>query len=381
MTSVTTVGNVADILNGYAFDSSNFNDSGQGLPIVRIRDVTRGWTETFYYGDYESKYVVRPGDLLIGMDGEFNIAEWQKGNALLNQRVCKIIPKSGTDKTYLKYRLSILLQEIEDETPFVTVKHLSSTKLLSQNIDMPPLDEQKRIATILEEADQARRMRRFTQSVSDTFLQEIFVEMFGDLAECWQFRKLGQLADVVSGVTKGQKFNGRETIEVPYLRVANVQDGYLDLSEIKTIRALPSEVQKYTLQPGDVVMTEGGDYDKLGRGAIWNGEIEGCIHQNHIFRVRVDRDCLLPQFFAAYLQSTEAKLYFLGASKQTTNLASINMTQLRALPVPLPPMELQRDFADTISKFERVQNQQNESARQAEHLFQTLLHRAFRGEL
>ena len=330
MTYTTTVGEVAEILNGYAFDASNFNENGQGLPIIRIRDVVRGWTETFYAGEYEGKYVVYPGDLLIGMDGEFNIAEWQQGEALLNQRVCKIIPKSGTEKTYLKYQLSILLQDIEDETPFVTVKHLSSTKLLHRSIEISSLDEQKRIAAILEEADHARRTRRFTQSVSDTFLQEVFVEMFGDLTERWHFRILGQLADVVSGVTKGQKFNGRETVEVPYLRVANVQDGYLNLSEIKLIRALPSEVQKYTLQPGDVVMTEGGDYDKLGRGAIWHGEIHGCIHQNHVFRVRVNQNWLLPQFFAAYLQSAEAKLYFLGASKQTTNLASINMTQLRA---------------------------------------------------
>lgn len=319
---------------------------------------------------------------MIGTIGNPVLINFEPNFSIKNVALFKF-RDSTVHAPYFYYLLQspLIEQQFEEAMRGVTQKFLSLTVLRNLQIPLPPLPEQKRIAALLAQADHARRTRRFTQSVSDTFLQEVFVEMFGDLAERWQFRKLGRLADVVSGVTKGQKFNGRKTVEVPYLRVANVQDGYLDLSEIKLIRALPSEVEKYTLQPGDVVMTEGGDYDKLGRGAIWRGEIEGCIHQNHVFRVRVDRECLLPQFFAAYLQSTEAKLYFLGASKQTTNLASINMTQLRALPVPLPPMELQRDFADTISKFERVENQQHESARQAEHLFQTLLHRAFRGEV
>ena len=128
-------------------------------------------------------------------------------------------------------------------------------------------------------------------------------------------------------------------------------------------------------------MTEGGDFDKLGRGAVWKGQVENCIHQNHIFRVRLDRKSALPEFFAIFLLTKYAKSYFLSASKQTTNLATINMTQLKRLLVSLPPLPLQQQFAHIVHKFERLRAQQRESARQAEHLFQALLQRAFQGEV
>jgi len=136
-------------------------------------------------------------------------------------------------------------------------------------------------------------------------------------------------------------------------------------------------VAELTLMPGDVLMTEGGDYDKLGRGAIWRGELSGCIHQNHVFRVRLDSEKVLPVFFAEFLRSSAAKSYFLSCAKQTTNLASINMTQLRATPLPVPPLTQQRAFAAVVREHERLRAVQRESLRQAEHLFQTLLHRAF----
>jgi type I restriction enzyme, S subunit len=107
------------------------------------------------------------------------------------------------------------------------------------------------------------------------------------------------------------------------------------------------------------------------------GGINDCIHQNHIFRVRLDRAAALPGFFAAFLRTPFARGYFLQCSKQTTNLASINMTQLRATPVPLPPLALQQRFVTLAEQHERLRAQQREALRQAEHLFQTLLHRAF----
>ncbi len=201
--------------------------------------------------------------------------------------------------------------------------------------------------------------------------------MFGKVRGKTKEVLLGEIADIASGVTKGQNYNGRKTVEVPYLRVANVQDGYLDLSVIKTIQALPSEIEELRLKPGDVVMTEGGDFDKLGRGAIWRGEIENCIHQNHIFRVRLDTSKVTPEFFENYLLSPKAKDYFLMASKQTTNLASINMTQLKQLPVPLYPLSLQEEFAGVVARVESLRGRMGESERQVEGLFESLLAEAF----
>jgi restriction endonuclease S subunit len=168
----------------------------------------------------------------------------------------------------------------------------------------------------------------------------------------WSLVSLGELADIVSGITKGQK-RGKETElrPVQYLRVANVQRGYLDLGEIRTIEAPEEEIQKLMLRPGDILFTEGGDRDKLGRGWIWNGELSECIHQNHIFRARLLADEIQPTYLSLYANQ-EGQQHFLSSGKQTTNLASISMTKLRDLPIKLPPANEQRRI---VAKIEALQ--------------------------
>lgn len=179
---------------------------------------------------------------------------------------------------------------------------------------------------------------------------ELYQEMaIGWIPKEWSMRKLGVMARIVSGVTLGSKESVSGGIEVPYLRVANVQDGYLDLNEIKTVRITRKELEQLRLQAGDVLMNEGGDFDKLGRGSVWSGEIEDCVHQNHVFRVRTDSTNLLPCFLAFYSESSFGKKYFLISSKQSTNLASINSTQLNAYPIALPSLEEQQAIITRIS--------------------------------
>lgn len=145
----------------------------------------------------------------------------------------------------------------------------------------------------------------------------------------------------------GKAVNG-EALKLPYLRVANVQDGHLDLEVIKTVTVSPSDVDRFSLQPGDVLFTEGGDFDKLGRGTVWRGEIPNCLHQNHVFAVRPSPSKLLPEFLAALASSAHGRRYFQLSSKQSTNLASINSTQLKEFPVPLPSLDLQREIAEIL---------------------------------
>lgn len=189
--------------------------------------------------------------------------------------------------------------------------------------------------------------------------------------EEWKQIQLKEVAQLASGATKGRRFNGAETVVVPYLRVANVQAGHLNLSEVKEIEVLPGDVEKYRLQPGDVLMTEGGDRDKLGRGAIWRGEVDVCIHQNHIFRVRPDRSRLMPEYLSQYLGTSEARGYFLRAAKQTTGIASINITQLGEFPISLPPIEDQRKITTILSKADDIRRKREEGLRLAEELLRS----------
>lgn len=370
---------VAEFINGRAFKPSEWGQSG--APIIRIQNLT-GTNEAFNYydGPIDERVRVRKGDILISWSASLGVYRWNGEDAVLNQHIFKVRLNDGIDKDYFYYAATNVVQEMASRVHGSTMQHITKDRFDSIHIPLPDLSEQKQIAGLLKQTDRLRRTRRYALELNDTFLPKAFLQLFGELRQNehnWPLAELEANAEIVSGVAKGQKHVGRETVEVPYLRVANVQDGYLDLSEIKTIQALPADVESLRLKAGDIVMTEGGDFDKLGRGAIWPGGIADCIHQNHIFRVRLDSTKLLSTFFAAFLRSAFAKDYFLRCSKQTTNLASINMTQLRATPVPLPPLAKQKRFAALVARHERLRARQREALRQADHLFQSLLHRAF----
>jgi type I restriction enzyme S subunit len=168
--------------------------------------------------------------------------------------------------------------------------------------------------------------------------------------EHWTRRiQLKRLASVQTGLTLGKAVDSEEAVTVPYLRVANVQTGALNLDEVKTVEVTRSEVSNYLLRAGDVLMTEGGDIDKLGRGCVWSGEISPCIHQNHIFVVRCNDD--LDNDFLVYLLDTSvARNYFFMTAKKTTNLASTNSTTLRRFSFSLPPRSEQNQIVKYLDQ-------------------------------
>lgn len=172
------------------------------------------------------------------------------------------------------------------------------------------------------------------------------IEWLGEVPEHWEVKRLKFLAHVQGGVAKGRDLGDAETIEVPFLRVANVQDGYLDLEEIATIQIASHELARYALQPGDVLMNEGGDFDKLGRGHIWRGEIVTCIHQNHVFAVRPTD--IEPEWLNLLTSAESGRFYFMSRSKQSTNSASISSTNIYEFPMACPPAEERLAIAEHV---------------------------------
>ena len=371
---------ICDIQYGYAFDSKYFTENSLYPPLVRIRDVKRGYSETYYSGDYPEEYILAAGDLLVGMDGEFNIARWKSDGALLNQRVCKLTAKNGINEEYLRFAMSKSLKEIEEKTAFVTVKHLSAKELSRLKIYVPELSKQNKIAGILSCIERIINVRRQEIEKFDELIKARFVEMFGDMllnTKRWNEQPLESMADIVSGITKGRKIKGQSMIKVPYMAVSNVKDGYIDWTTIKTIEATEQEIEQYRLLPDDVLMTEGGDPDKLGRGAIIKEPLGNCIHQNHIFRVRLNESVILPGFFAEYLKHQKSKRYFIGCAKQTTGIASINMRQLKALPVLLPPLALQKQFSAFVAQNDKSKVAVQKSLDKTQQLFDSLMQKYF----
>ena len=285
---------------------------------------------------------------------------------------------------YLYYFLRFLSPHIKQTAMGTTVKHVRRRVFNESRIPVPPLSVQNHIVCILKAAGIIRRKRRETLQTADAILPAYFVSMFGDPEkprENLERVKLGDISDLRSGVTKGRKLSVSETVKVPYLCVANVQDGFLDLSEVKTIEVSLKEAAKYCLQYGDVLITEGGDPDKLGRGCIWHNQIEYCIHQNHIFRVRPNPSKLTPEYLAALLRTQYAKRYFLSCAKCSSNLASLNMAQVKAFPIPLPPLQSQIKFVNAVGQWARVSETITCAVTGTDNLFQSILGNIFAGKL
>jgi len=177
------------------------------------------------------------------------------------------------------------------------------------------------------------------------------VEWIGEIPKEWRKTQLRHCATIKSGITLGKSYS-KDTvlIERPYLRVANVQGGYVDLNDLATIEVTPDEDLKYRLHSGDVLMTEGGDRDKLGRGCVWHGKIEPCLHQNHVFAVQTNETILLPEFLEYLTASDVGRSYFDVTAIKTTNLACTSSSKVLAFTIPLPPIEEQVQIINFIKK-------------------------------
>jgi type I restriction enzyme S subunit len=335
-----------------------------------------------------SKFVFTPQHLLYGKLRPYlgKIAR-PDFTGICSTDILPLLPGPELDRNYLAHFLlqPELISLADSRATGVNLPRLSPKVLIGFQVPLPPLPEQRRIAEVLDRVAALWAKRRGTLAQLDDLIQSIFLEMFGDPAtnpkEWPESKTLGEVAEITSGITKGRKVNGQATREVPYLAVVNVQDRALDLSVIKTIAATENEIERYRLKPNDLLLTEGGDPDKLGRGTLWSDELPECIHQNHVFRVRLSADDLHPLFLNWIVGSQRGKRYFARSAKQTTGIASINMTQLRGFPLLLPPQNLQREFARRAEAVERLKAAQRASLTEINALFVSLQHRAFRGEL
>jgi type I restriction enzyme S subunit len=236
---------------------------------------------------------------------------------------------------------------------------------------------------LLERALQARRAVSGKDGIRQREPSGPDLRDVPDAPAAWAWASLDQLADVVGGITKDAKRQGSGLVNVPYLRVANVQRGFLDLRVVTRILIPPAKLDELRLQPGDVLFTEGGDRDKLGRGWVWEGQIDPCVHQNHIFRARLALQEIEPRFVSWY--GNTSGRWFERQGKQTTNLASINLRTLRSLPVPLPPAgeqaRIRAEVERLLSVVDAAEAVISRELVRAATLRETILARAFAGDL
>ena len=294
---------------------------------------------------------------------------------------CLVMFAKGNANLEVIYRyLSANMHLLAEGFHGIGLQHISKKFILDIEVPNVDADIQDTVVALANKIDMLIALRKEQLTALDQLVKSRFVELFGDMLlnpRGWSETRLDTIADIVSGITKGRKVKTSDLMEVPYMAVSNVKDGYIDWTTVKTIMVTQAEIEQYRLLPYDVLMTEGGDPDKLGRGAIIQEPPENCIHQNHIFRVRLDQTQIIPEFMEQYLKQQKAKRYFLGCAKQTTGIASINMTQLKALPVLIPPVELQNEYKLFVEQTDKSKLTIQRSLDELETLKKALMQKYF----
>lgn len=341
-------------------------------------------------GEDLGKYlVVAPGDLVFNKlrtwQGGFGVSEFA-GIVSPAYYVCR--PSRGTHPRFLHHllRSSAYLAELTRLSKFMPPSQFDMPwdNLRSLPLLLSPLDEQRRIAEFLDAETaridrlielrqqqrslaEERRFAALSQALAPPALTKSCLPALPWLRDgAYPLIKLGQVARLQTGLTVDASRSGDGAF--PYLRVANVQGARLDLTDIKTVSVPTALAARSMLRPGDVLMTEGGDLDKLGRGTVWSGEIEHCLHQNHVFALRPNRAMLLPSFLALMTRTHHARCYFESTGSRTTNLASTNSSKILAFRVPLPPIEVQRSMVEVQATADAHHETLRTAARRQESL-------------
>lgn len=297
------------------------------------------------------------GSSLISVRAPVGAINKADQNYVIGRGLAAVSSKEGTSQAYLNFALEWAAKSLHRVAQGSTFEAIGNKELRNLEIPVPThLAEQKGIAEVLSALDEQIEATEALVAKFEATRTGLVRDLLAEVKDSAK-KPLKELAIVGSGITLGREFSGQGTAEYPYLRVANVQDGRLELNEVKTIRIPVANAEMVMLQPGDVLMNEGGDFDKLGRGAVWEGQIRNCLHQNHVFRVRCDQKKLLPRFLALWAASDFGKRFFILASKQSTNLASINSTQLKGFPVLTPSVDKQREILDAVEAMDAIQAQ------------------------
>jgi type I restriction enzyme S subunit len=379
---------VLDVQNGYAFDSKGFN-STLGMPLVRIRSLKAGTeTETRFSGEYDEKYIVKAGDFLIGMDGEFGCYEWKGEPALLNQRVCRLQGFAGTlDPRFLFYGVNSHLRAIEDVTGYTTVKHLSSKQILDIEFPVPPLQQQQRIVGILDQAFESiaiaiantEKNLQSARAIFEAHLHSVFTQRSKE----WKQKPLAELCESSRVITYGVIKLGDEVPSgVPCLRTSNVRWLHIETKGMKRIApALSSEYSRTILKGGEVLVNVRGT---LGGVAVVSPEMAGWNVSREVAVVPVDSTRINPEF-VSYLIGSGTSQKWLSGKKKGAAYVGINIEDLRLLPVDMPDMAEQREIVGCLqvlrNKTQLLSGVYERKLAALEALKKSLLHRAFTGAL
>ena len=373
---------------------SSVPDYYQGpIPWLITEDLNDGTVKTAKKNISElglknsSAVLLKPGTLLMAMYGSIGKLGITGMECATNQAIayCVCNP-SKVDLKFLFYYLLFSRADLIRMGKGVTQQNISQTVIKDYPIHLPSIKEQKHLTNILEKADRLRRLRRYAMGLGEAFLQSVFLEMFyKEASEKWPREKVSSLAKKGKNSIRtgpfGSQLKHSEFIGsgIRVLGIDNAVKNRFEWGKPRFIsQAKYEKLKRYTVYPGDVIITIMGT---LGRCAIIPDDIPLTINTKHLCCISLDQERCLPVYLKHCFLGHPTVLSQLGVSERGAIMPGLNMGIIKELTIPLPPMTLQKKFLMVVHKHEQLLAQQEEALRQAEHLFQSLLHRAFRGEL
>ena len=379
---IKKLGEVLKVQNGYAFNSKLFTTE-TGTPLIRIRDIKNGiGTETNFNGPYDKKHEVKAGDFLIGMDGEFGCYEWKGDTALLNQRVCRLQEFSNKlHPRFLFYGINKYLKAIEYVTAYATVKHISSKQIEAIEIPLPPLSEQKRIVSILDEAfaaiakakANAEQNLKNAKELFESYLQGVF-EKKGD---GWEEKKLGEVCNVIGGGTPSKANSKFYEGDIFWATVRDMKGEIISDTEHKITKEAVKNSSTNIIPKGNVIIAT-----RVGLGKVCLIENDTAINQDLRGIVPINPQKLSVDFLYHCLKSISHKIVEEGTG---ATVQGVKLPFIKSLAIPLPPIKEQQTIVRQLDAL-RAETQKLEALYQKkiddlEELKKSILLKAFAGEL
>ena len=353
------LGDVATYINGYAFKPSDWSDSG--VPIIRIQDLTgNSYQANRYSGEYAKKYEVLPGDVLISWSASFGVYIWTAEKAVLNQHIFKVVfDKCKVDKSFFVFQVQNILERAESSSHGATMKHLTKPVFDALPFYLPPLDEQRRIAAVLDKVSDLIAKRRAQLDKLDDLVKARFVEMFGDPyinSMAWKKIKIKAAVTVEpqNGMYKPQSDYVTDGSGIPILRIDGFYDGAVtDFSSLKRLRCNDNEKQKYLLNENDIVINRVNSIEYLGKCAHITGLIEETVYESNMMRMHFDPVRFNPVYVTHLLCSRFVYDQVINHAKKAVNQASINQKDVLDFDIYQPSIERQNAFADFVNRAEQ----------------------------
>ena len=370
------LGDIATYINGYPFKPE---DRGEcGLPIIRIQDLTGNTYDLGYYdGKYPERIEINNGDILISWSASLGVYVWNRGKALLNQHIFKVVfDKVEINKRYFVYAVQFKLKEMEAKTHGATMKHIVKKDFDSTLIPYPSLKEQSRIAEIIDSIAKSINMRQKQLQKLDELVKARFVELFGAYPHNPMGWKTGTIRDVVTDVRYGSSRPAVDGGKYPYLRMNNITyGGELDLSDVKRIDVPENELEKCTVRRGDVLFNRTNSKELVGKTCVYDRD-EMMVLAGFVIRVRVN-DVVLPEFLSAFLNTDFSKRTLLGMCKAAIGQANINAQEMQNIGIYIPPIELQREFVQFKNQTDKSKLAVQKGLQELEILKKSLMQQYF----